>query len=200
LRHQAVASNPDFSAAHLRKNNLEQFAEDFRSVYNKAWVKHGSGKQLEQQQVLHFFKKMKPVMDEKILWMVYCKGEPVGTWINLPDINAIFRKFNGEFGWLEKLKFLMYLKRRRVKKMIGFVFGIVPEHQGKGVDAYLIMEAAKVIQGKKLYDELEMQWIGDFNPKMVKICEDLGAWRSRTLITYRYLFDRTRPFHRHPVL
>ncbi len=200
IRHAAIAANPDFSSAHLKKNQLGKYAEDFRHVYNKAWVKHGSGKQLEKQQVLGFFKKMKPVMDEKIIWFVYYKGQPVGTWINLPDINAVFRKFNGKFGWIEKLRFIIALKRRKVKKMIGFVFGVVPEHQGKGVDAYMIVEAANFMQSKMLYDELEMQWVGDFNPKMVAICEDLGAWRSRTLITYRYLFDRTKEFKRHPVL
>lgn len=199
LRHATVSSNPDFTSSHLRKNNLEKYAEDFRHVYNKAWVKHGAGKQLEQHQVLQFFKKMKPVMDEKIIWFVYYKGEPVGTWINLPDINAVFRKFNGKFGWYEKLRLITALKSRKIKKMIGFVFGVIPEHQGKGVDAYMIIEAAKVIQGQRLYDDLEMQWVGDFNPKMVAICEDLGAWRSRTLITYRYLFDRTKEFKRHPV-
>lgn len=200
LRHAAIASNPDFSSAHLLKNNLEKFAGDFMQVYNKAWVKHGSGKQLEQHQVLSFFKKMKPVMDEKIIWFVYYKGEPVGTWVNLPDINAVFRKFNGKFGWFEKLRFVVELKRRSVKKMIGFVFGVIPEYQGKGVDAYMIIEAANFIQGRNLYDGLEMQWIGDFNPKMIKICEDLGASRTRTLITYRYLFDRSKEFKRHPVL
>lgn len=199
LRHATVSSNPDFTSSHLRKNNLEKYAEDFRHVYNKAWVKHGAGKQLEQHQVLQFFKKMKPVMDEKIIWFVYYKGEPVGTWINLPDINAVFRKFNGKFGWYEKLRLITALKSRKIKKMIGFVFGVIPEHQGKGVDAYMIIEAAKVIQGQRLYDDLEMQWVGDFNPKMVAICEDLGAWRSRTLITYRYLFDRNKEFKRHPV-
>ncbi|MBL7929266.1 MAG: hypothetical protein JNL47_07315 [Bacteroidia bacterium] len=200
VRHAAISANPDFSSAHLKKNQLAKYAEDFRQVYNKAWVKHGSGKQLEQHQVLGFFKKMKPVMDEKIIWFVYHKGQPVGTWVNLPDINAIFRKFNGKFGWLEKLRFIYHLKRKKEKKMIGFVFGIIPEHQGKGVDAYLIVEAANFMQSKMLYDDLEMQWVGDFNPKMIAVCEDLGAWRSRTLITYRYLFDRNKEFKRHPVL
>ena len=37
-----------------------------------------------------------------------------------------------------------------------------------------------------------MQWIGDFNPKMINVAESFGdTYRSRTLATYRYLFDRT---------
>lgn len=46
-----------------------------------------------------------------------------------------------------------------------------------------------------------MQWIGEFNPKMINVVETFGdSYRSRRLITYRYLFDRTKEFNPHPVL
>jgi hypothetical protein len=91
------------------------------------------------------------------------------------------------------------------------VVGIVPEFQGKGVDSYMVVEGSYVIQhltfsngqpslGKLLYDEYEMQWIGEFNPKMINMAEGLGTYRSRLLTTYRYLFDRTKEFKRHPIL
>src|SRR6185503_4402005 len=159
-RHEEVARDPGFRSEHLRKNNLEKYAEDFRIIYNKAWVKHGAGKELEPKQVQKFFKKMKPVIDEKIIWYVYYKDEPVAAWVNLPDINQIFAKFNGRFGLPEKLRFLWMLRRRTSDKFVGLVFGVVPEHQGKGVDSYMIMEGANVIQGQHLYREYEMQWIG----------------------------------------
>ena len=77
----------------------------------------------------------------------------------------------------------------------------MPEFQGKGVDAYMIYEAANVIQPLNQYDEYEMQWIGEFNPKMINVAENFGdTFRSRKLITYRYLFDRTKEFKPHPVL
>jgi hypothetical protein len=73
------------------------------------------------------------------------------------------------------------------------------------------VEGAKVIQnltqkdgqyqlGELLYDQYEMQWIGEFNPKMINVTEALGTYRSRVLTTYRYLFDRTQEFKRHPIL
>ena len=196
-RHEAIKSNPDYKAVYFKKNQLKKFAGDFRIIYNKAWAHHGGGKELDSKQVLMFFKKMKPVIDEKIIWFVYYKNEPVAMWVNLPDINQLFKMLNGKFGWLEKIRFIWMLKRSRTKKFIGLVFGVIPEHQGKGVDSFMIVDGANFIQKEKLYEDFEMQWIGDFNPKMVAICEDLGTWRSRTLITYRYLFDRTKEFKRH---
>ncbi|HEY8397901.1 MAG TPA: hypothetical protein VIK80_08175, partial [Flavihumibacter sp.] len=65
---------------------------------------------------------------------------------------------------------------------------------------YIIVESAKIIQTRLKYEEYEMQWIGDFNPKMIAVAESLTNERSRVLTTYRYLFDRNKPFRRHPVL
>jgi hypothetical protein len=65
-----------------------------------------------------------------------------------------------------------------------------------------VVESAKLIQTPAVsYKEYEMQWIGDFNPKMVNIAQSLGeVFQSRRLTTYRYLFDRTKEFKRHPML
>lgn len=199
-RHAKIAADPDYRAEYLKKSQIEKYAEDFRTVYNKAWVKHGEGKALEAKQVQMFFKKMKPVIDEKIIWYVYYKNEPVAMWVNLPDINQLFGKLRGKFGLLEKLRFFLMLKQMKINKFIGIVFGVVPEHQGKGVDTYMIVEGAKIIQSQRNYENYEMQWIGDFNPKMHAIAESLGTTKGRILVTYRYLFDRTKKFERHPML
>lgn len=199
-RHAKISADINYKAEKLLKSNIEKYAEDFRTIYNQSFARHGGGKDLESKQVQRLFKAMKPVIDEKIIWFVYYKNDPVAMWVNLPDINQIFKTLNGKFGWFEKIKFFVQLKRRKAKKFIGLVFGVVPEHQGKGVDSFMIVEGAKVIQAQKLYDEYEMQWIGDFNPKMVSIAESLHTEKTRVLITYRYLFDRQKEFKRHPFL
>jgi len=202
-RHDAVERMGGFSASTIKKDQLEKFAGDFAVVYNKAWAGHGGLKQLDKKQVLTTFKKMKPVMDEKIVWFAYYKEEPIAMFINLPDLNQWFKHLDGKFGLLQKLKFLWLKKFTPNEKFTGLVFGVVPEWQGKGVDAYIIAESAKVIQTDKKprYEKYEMQWIGDFNPKMLNIAGSIGeTYRSRNLTTYRYLFDRTKEFKRHPIL
>lgn len=199
-RHADCAKDPNFSSKHIKKDQLEKFAEDFAIVYNKAWAGHGGLKELDRKVVIKMFKTMKPVMDEKISWFIYYKDEPIGIWLNLPDLNQWFKYLNGKFGLWEKLKFLWAKKTKKCDKFVGVVFGIVPEWQGKGVDSYLIMEGAKLIQPKPLYEKYEMLWIGEFNPKMINVAEALGTFRSRKLTTYRYNFDRTKEFKPHPIL
>ena len=201
-RHAAFANDPDFTSTHIKKSQLEKFAIDFTTVYNKAWAGHGGLKQLAKEQVIIMFKKMKPVMDERIIWFAYHKDEPIAIFVNLPDLNQWFKYLDGKFGLLQKLRFLWLQKFKPNKKFNGLVFGVIPEWQGKGIDAFIVVESAKVIQSPAApYTEYEMQWIGDFNPKMINIAESLGeTFRSRNLATYRYLFDRTKEFKRHPIL
>jgi hypothetical protein len=185
-----------YRAEHIRKNNLEKYANDFSIIYNKAWAKHGGGKELSREQAITIFKRMKPVLDEDLVWFAYYKDEPVGAWLNLPELNQYFKHFNGRFGLLEKLRFLWMKSRGRNKKFAGIVFGVVPEHQGKGVDGLMIWSGALVIRARNRYGFLELQWIGDFNPKMISIARSLGTKQCRTLITYRKLFDENKPFVR----
>ncbi|WP_240646576.1 hypothetical protein [Chitinophaga rhizosphaerae] len=199
-RHAAIAEDPAFEARHLRKDQLDKFAGDFVTVYNKAWAGHGGNKEMSREQAVLIFRKMKPVMDEEIVWFVYHNNEPVACWLNLPDLNQYFKHMHGKFGLLQKLQFLWLKMTGACRKFTGLVFGVVPEFQGKGVDSFMIVEGAKVIQPRKRYDQYEMQWVGDWNPKMLNVAESLGGTHSRKLTTFRYLFDRQREFKRHPVL
>ncbi|MER3499702.1 MAG: hypothetical protein C4308_14295 [Chitinophagaceae bacterium] len=200
-RHAMLEKQGGFSSQHIKKNQLDKFAQDFTTVYNKAWAGHGGLKQLDLKVVKNMFYSMKPVMDERINWFIYYNDEPIAMFINLPDLNQWFKYLHGKFDWLHKLKFLWIKKTVRCKKFIGLIFGIVPEFQGKGVDSYMIIEAGKIIQPHTPYTEYEMQWVGDFNPKMINLVENFGeTFRYRTLVTYRYLFDRAKEFKRHPVL
>src|ERR1035437_2337663 len=143
---------------------------------------------MHKEVALKMFKSMKAAMDPSLIWFTYHNVKPIAFWLNLPEQNQIFNKFNGKFGLIERLKFLWYKWRGICTRFTGIVYGIIPEYQGTGVDYYMIMEAAKVINAKN-YTELELQWQGDFNPKMLNISKNLGADQSRLLCTYRYLFE-----------
>ncbi|HEX2607124.1 MAG TPA: hypothetical protein VHK91_07080, partial [Flavisolibacter sp.] len=191
-RHVMYVNDPAYQVRNIDKNQLEKYAADFATVYNAAWAGHGGLKELKKDQVVLMFKKMKPVMDERIIWFTYHHEKPIGIFVNLPDLNQWFRHLNGKFDLLRKLKFLWVKKTVPCTKFTGIVFGISPEYQGKGIDSYMVGEAYKTVV-QLSYTEYEMQWIGDFNPKMINVAQGLGdVFQSRKLTTYRYLFDRTK--------
>ncbi|HAL95780.1 MAG: hypothetical protein EB025_00065 [Chitinophagaceae bacterium] len=200
-RHAELKKDPHYKAVHATKKDLDKFAVDFSIVYNKAWAGHGGLKEISKELAIAMFRKMKPVMDEKIVWFTYYNEEPIAIFLNIPDLNQWFKYLNGKFDLYHKLKFLWVKWTKPNPRFTGIIFGIVPEHQGKGVDAFMINEAKFVVQALHKYNYYELQWIGDFNPKMINVAEGLGdTYLTRRLITWRYQFDRSLPFERHPIL
>lgn len=196
-----LAEDPDYEFRHLRKNELGKLAEYLRTVYNNAWANRAETPELTQQQANLIVKQMKPIMDHRLLYFGFFKGEPVSFFLSLPEINQIFKYVNGKLDWLGKLKFLWHTLLKTNKKAFGILFGIVPQHQGKGLDGAMVLSARAVLQVKyKRYDEYEMNWIGDFNPKMIIVVEQVGAHICKVHHTYRKLFDEQKPFKRHPIL
>jgi hypothetical protein len=146
-------------------------------------------------------KQMKPIMDEKLLYFGFYKGEPIAFYLSLPEINQIFKYVNGSLNLIGKAKFIWHQLMKTNRKAFGILFGIVPEHQGTGADGGIISAAGDVLQRTyRRYDEYEMNWIGDFNPKMIVVVEQVGGDKVKIHHTYRKLFDPNVPFKRHPIL
>jgi hypothetical protein len=198
-RHAVIAADPAYRADHARKKDLDLYAGYFTDVYNQAWAGHGGMKQLKLEQVKHLFQQMKPFMEERLIWFVYHNEKPVALFANIPDLNQWFKYLNGKLGLWQKIRFLWLVKTKKNKKFTGLVFGVIPAYQGKGVDSYLIAETGKMVL-KLPYTEYEMQWVGDFNPKMINMIRHMAdTYPSRKLKTYRYIFDRSLEFKRHPI-
>ncbi|NCT92851.1 MAG: hypothetical protein GXC72_00370 [Chitinophagaceae bacterium] len=197
-RHARFKNKPGYTARHVKLSELEKYAGDFATVYNAAWAQHGENKEITKEQVLKLFNTMKPIMDERVIWFAYYKDEPIAMFINIPDVNQYFKHFNGKFGLWQKLHLLWMKKRGVGKRLTGLAFGVVPKYQALGVDSFIIYETSLLIQFKGWYDEYEMGWAGDWNPKMLNIYKSLGASQSRQMVTFRYLFNRDMPFQRHP--
>lgn len=201
-RAKRVLSDRGYTFRHVSKSALEKAASDFRTVYNQAWARHAGIGEISESHAKDLLKSMRPILDPKLLWFAYYKEEPVAFWISVPDLNQlIVKKLDGEITAWGKLLFLWRKLTNRCKTMFGVIFGVVPEHQRRGLEIALIVESAKLVQRKDVpYEELQMNWIGDFNPKMMRVAEQIGAKVYKTHYTYRYLFDRTKEFKRHPIL
>ncbi len=197
-RHAKFKSKPGYLAKHIDLEHLEKYAGDFATVYNAAWAQHGEAKELSKEQVIKLFNTMKPIMDERLVWFAYYKEEPIAMFINIPDVNQYFKHFNGKFGLWQKLHLLWMKKTGYNKRLTGLAFGVVPKYQALGIDSFMIYECGLLVQNKGWYTQYEMGWAGDWNPKMINIYKSLNAVQSRRMITFRYLFDRNKPFERHP--
>lgn len=198
---ERIFQNPKYTFEHIRLKQIDKFTEDFMNIYNEAWASHQGVAKLTLPLAKHLMKQMKPIIDEQIMYFGYYEGKPVAFFLILPEVNQIFKHVNGKMDLIGKLKFVWHKWRKTTKKCFGMVFGIVPEHQGKGMEGAIIETMRRRVQGDyQRYPEFEMNWIGDFNLRMIHVAEQVGGERGKIHKTYRYLFDRNKPFKRMPMI
>ena len=202
-RAERLLSTPGYHVENIDMNNLEDAAENFRLVYNKAWALFSGVRPMTQEEAMQMMKAMKPIIDPDIIFFAYFNDEPIGFFITVPDLNRIIGKFNGKFGLIQKLRLMWELKvRKSCDRIFGIIFGIAPKFHGKGVESAIMARYWHFMMGQQSrYKTLELAWIGDFNPVMNRMIETyVCATRHKIHTTYRYLFDRTKEFHRCPRL
>ena len=197
-----AAEQPAYQFRHALKRDPERMARDFHHVYNLAWANHSGVPEMSLDKARKLVQQMRPVLDERLLWFAYHHDEPVAFFLSLPELNQILKHVGPRLDLVGKLRFLWEQRRyqrRQPRKMFGVIYGVVPAHQGKNVDAVMMVHAQKAFQVAG-YTDIEMNWIGDFNPRMLATTRSIGAKVCKTHITYRKLFNESRPFERCPVI
>jgi len=191
----------EYQVVNYRKSEARKFARHFMEIYNDAWQTHDNFKKMTEKQAFALLKQIKPVADEDLIIFVYHQGEPVATMVALPNINEVYQKVGDNMNVIGKLKFLYYKTTMKFTSCYGVVFGVKQKFQGRGIEG-LIFDTLRRDNAQKgyKYENYIVTWIGDFNPKMIRVMEALGCVRSRTMATFRKLFDESAPFERSPII
>ena len=200
---ERIFLNPEYRFEHISKNNLPKAARDFCTIYNKAWAGHSGISLMTEQMVMELVAELKPIMDERLIFFAFHNNEPIGFFIQIPEINQVIKHLNGKFGMYQKLKLFYLLKIKKIcTRILGLIFGIIPEYRGKGVEGALVMKFAEIAYRKDFpYKDMDLTWVGDFNPVMMRFQQQIGGTIYKTHATYRLLFNhekQTNGFERCP--
>ena len=199
-----VLSNPEYQIKDMCGVDLSVAAEQLRTIYNKAWSLFTGVKPMTSDEAQKLMHTLRPIIDPQLIYFAYHNDEPIGFFVMVPDLNRIIGKFKGKFGLWQKLQLIWDLKvRHSCDRAFGIIFGITPEFQGKGIESAIMTYILEnyVQKGLCPYKSFEFAWIGDFNPVMNRMIERyVCASKHKMHTTYRYLFDRERPFERCPRL
>lgn len=184
-----VRQRPGYSFRHFSWEESEKFIEDFKQIYDDAWQFHENFTPINKEVLREQLKEMKIISEEEFIWFAYHEGEPIAFLVMIPDANQILRHFNGKIGLLGKLKFL-WLKNHNVFSRTRItVMGIKPKYQKSGIESAIFWHMDKIMKVRPHYTEVELSWVGDFNPKMRQLHEAVGGYFAKRHITYRYLFN-----------
>jgi len=182
-----VTKKPGYEFKHLKEKEIEKFAADFMEIYNDAWVDFENFVPINQATIAESFKKMKPLMDENLIWFAYVNGEPASFLIVLPDANPMIKPLKGKLNLMGKLKFV-YKKWRGVSRMRAIVMGTKQKFQNHGLESGLFITLGEYVLPLNQYTELELSWVGDFNEKMLAMHQAMGVVFGKKHLTMRYIF------------
>lgn len=195
-----LRENGEFEFKHITKADYPYIGDRFRDIYNKAWSKFSGVVEMTKQQSDTLFKELKPIIDDKLIYFAYHNGKAIGFFIMVPNIYEAIKCLNGKFNFWAKLKFLYHLKIKKSCTTINaLVFGVDPAYQGKGIESGIINTVREEIGHTKKYTHMELVWIGDFNPLMMRMVESyVQAKKYKMHVTYRYMIDKSIEFKRCP--
>jgi GNAT superfamily N-acetyltransferase len=179
-----VESKYGITVRNMRKKDMEAEIGRFLEVYNAAWERNWGFVPLTEEEVRHYAKDLKPVLDENWAFIAEKDGEPVAAALTLPDYNQVLRHMNGRifpFGWAKALWY-----RRQIDRVRVFALGVKPEYQHTGVGAKLYemhWEAGeRTRQGRG-----ETGWTLESNKAMNRAMERMGGKVVRRYRVYERL-------------
>jgi len=192
-----VNNKPGYSFEHFSWERSEKYLKDLVSIYNEAWA---SFKQdfnpMQLDELRKSMEKARPIVDPEMVWFAYYHNRPIAFYVMFPDVNQILKKLNGKLSLWNKLRFYFYKKTNTITRARAQVAGVVPDFQNSGVESAIFYQLKGIMEKKPHITEVDLSWVGDFNPKMRAIYEAVGATHEKTHHTYRLMLDESVPFER----
>jgi len=192
-----VAKKPGYTYEHFTFRDSKKYIRDFVKIHNLAWSGHSNYKPVNVEQLEEMIRQARIILEEEFIWFVYHEGDPVAFYMMIPDINQIISKLkSGKLTLINIIKLLFYRRLKVISRCRVIVLGVVPQFQRLGIESGIFHQLKQVMLRKPWYKDMEMSWVGDFNPKMNALFKSFGAHRTLTHLTLRYLFDRNKEFVR----
>ncbi len=192
-----LASRPGYEFRHFEKKNPKRYIHDLVEVVNLTWSDYLEDfTPFTDEDLDGIFESAKPILVEEFIWFAYKDGKPVGVVVAFPDVNQVLAHFNGRLNLWKGLKFMMLKNGKTITRNRVLLAGVIPEYQNSGVIAALFLQFALATKNKSWYTEIELSWVGDYNPRMRKVYEQIGAVPMKKHITFRYMIDPSVPFER----
>lgn len=199
-RVERLKRDPAYRFEEFNWREADRFIQAFVDVYAQAWVKHTDAEPLTFAQVKSLLLKAKPILNPGLVRFTYHNDRPVGFFLMLPDINTAVKAGYPNRSLWDKLRFI-YTAKFKLNKLIGVIFGVVPDFQKRGVEAAMLFDSQQfILQQVPHFREIELNWIGDFNPPMHHLLGMIGCTEQKRHATFRYMFDPNVAVVRHPTI
>jgi GNAT superfamily N-acetyltransferase len=179
-----VESKHGIKVRSMRKKDMEAEVGRFLEAYNAAWERNWGFVPLTEEEVRHYAKDLKPILDEDWAFIAERDGEVIGAALTLPDYNQVLIHLGGRLLPLGWAKALWY--RRKIDRVRVFALGVKPEWQHAGIAAKFY-EVHFDSAERKPQQGGETGWILETNESMNRAMEGMRGRITRVYRVYEKL-------------
>lgn len=169
---QRVLENKTVHVRPINKKHWKQDLEILRVLINESFKEEWEFHPQTSEEIHEFFDPMKPILDPKQMLIGEVNGEPVGWCLGMPDLNPLFRSFNGKLGVLQIIKLLLRSRHYSRAGLLGI--GVLPDHRGTGLAQALAITLYRRYEERGLKQAFYYP-VNESNTKSRKFAESLGG-------------------------
>lgn len=169
----------------LRSANMRRLSDELailKEIYSKAWEQNWGQVPYTDAEFDHLGSELKLIVDPELVLFLEVGGKAVGVALTLPDVNQVFKRFNGRlfpFGIFHLLNRKRIINRARLP-----ILGVMPDYRNRGLELLLIDELGKRGRAKGIV-EGELSWILEDNDGINKPIRASGAKVYKTYRLYQ---------------
>jgi hypothetical protein len=187
---RSMLERPLPASVTMRRLNFSDYSNEIRrmvDIYNDAWSSNWGFVPLTEPEADEMAKRMRMLLDDRLVWFAEADGRAVAFIVVLPNINEAVRDLDGRlfpFGWA---KLLWRLKWRRVKSARVPLMGVRRSLSGTLIGSAIPLQLiGSVLPPAAAYGFrwVELSWILEDNLAMRRILERLGARAYKTYRVY----------------
>jgi GNAT superfamily N-acetyltransferase len=173
---------PDLVIRPVNLRDMKNEIRIVREIYNQAWKNNWGFIPLTEEEFDAAGSDMKMIIDTDYAHIAEVKGKPIAFSIGLPNINEILKDLDGKllpFGFIKLL-----WNKKKTKGLRTALMGVLPEWQGKGIDALLHQRSMQNGMPDEYKEESELSWILESNTEMIRVAERIGGELDKTYRMY----------------
>lgn len=166
-----VEKRPDVKIRQVDVKHWEAEIALACEIYNKALQPLLDFVPVPVDEFLDMSNSFRPILDPKMALIAEVNHVPVGFALALPDVNQALQKANGIMNFAGTVRFLREMQR--LQRVSFKILMMLPEYQGRGIEALLIRNVSRVIW-QRHFAEVDMSLAGDENEKSNRFQSNLG--------------------------
>lgn len=162
---------------------LEERKQEMFSIYNEAWSDNFGFVPFTREEFYKIIDDMQLIMDKKLFFFVYVKGEIAAFFGGVPNIAE---KMSPVFG-CSKCELLraakMLVSKGSIKGYRLGYLGVKKKFRRMGLDGVMLYKQ-KIYSQQKGYQYCDMGWVLEDNTKVISLVEMMGSTPSKTFTIF----------------